>query len=315
MPSAVRARLCQCLQPGIFSARLNSTFPPTGQFCPFTHFWGPPVSSSSPDGGYPDIPLRVGLPPLRILIVDDEPVARRVLQEEVELLPDLELVGEAENGRAALDKITAVRPDLVLLDLQMPESGGFDVIGQLRSGTQFPAIIIVTAFDQYAIQALEQGAIDYLLKPVGHARFVQAIEKARKVIGNPSAAAESLARLQEVAGGTPPPLPPRKIVGRVGEEYFLLSASEVLAFQADGETVWIITAKQKFLATQSLRKFEERLVGSNFRRVHRKALINMEHVRKLSALSSNRWMITLNNNQQFVVSKRMARNVREVLSW
>ena len=126
--------------------------------------------------------------------------------------------------------------------------------------------------------------------------------------------AENLAKLQEIAGV---PVSPkiRKIVGRLGGEYFLLSASEVLAFQAEGEMVWIITAKQRYMATQSLRKIEEKLAGTSFRRVHRNALVNVDHVRKMAALSSNRWLITLNNQQEFVVSKRLARNVRQILSW
>jgi DNA-binding LytR/AlgR family response regulator len=126
--------------------------------------------------------------------------------------------------------------------------------------------------------------------------------------------AENLAKLQEAAG----PIAtrsPRKIVGKLGEEYFLLNAAEVLAFQADGEIVWIVTAKQRFVATQSLRSIEGKLAGSSFRRVHRNALVNVDHVRKLSALSSNRWLITLTNQQEFIVSKRMARNVRQILTW
>jgi DNA-binding LytR/AlgR family response regulator len=104
-------------------------------------------------------------------------------------------------------------------------------------------------------------------------------------------------------------------VGRLGDEYFLLSTNEVLAFQADGELVWIITAKQRYLATKSLTRIQSKLEGTTFRRIHRNALVNVDHVRKLAALSSNRWLITLDNNQQFVVSKRMAGNVRDVLSW
>ena len=251
---------------------------------------------------------------MRALIVDDEPVARRVLREEIELQPAMEVIGEADDGVRALEKIAAQQPDVVFLDLQMPRMGGFEVIQRLQHGTHLPVIIVVTAYDQHAIRALDAGALDYLLKPVSPARLVQALDRARKLLGSPGEVAEDLARLQEAAA----PLParqPRKIVGKLGEEYFLLSASEVLAFQADGEIVWIIAAKQRFLATQSLRSIEAKLEGSSFRRVHRNALVNVDHVRKLSALSSNRWLLTLSNNQEFVVSKRMARNVRQILSW
>ena len=251
---------------------------------------------------------------VRALIVDDEPVARRVLREELEGQPDLEIVGEADNGAKALNAIEAQEPDIVFLDLQMPLMGGLEVIQRLRGGVHLPVVIVVTAYDQYAIKALDDGALDYLLKPVSQPRLLRSLERARQLLSSRIDTAESLAKLQEVAGTQATPKI-RKIVGRLGEEFFLLSANEVLAFQADGEMVWIITAKQRYMATQSLRKIEEKLAGTSFRRVHRNALVNVDHVRKMAALSSNRWLITLNNQQEFVVSKRLARNVRQILSW
>jgi DNA-binding LytR/AlgR family response regulator len=251
---------------------------------------------------------------LRALIVDDEPVARRVLREELELQSDIDIVGEADTGLRALSEISALHPDLVFLDLQMPETGGFEVIQQLRAGPHLPVIIVVTAYDQHAIKAFDEGAIDYLLKPVGQSRLIQSLERARNLVGRRLDKLATLARLQEIAG---PPATPRllKIVGRLGDEYFLLNSNEVLAFHADGEAVWIITAKNRYLATQTLRKIQEKLEQTSFRRIHRNTLVNIDHVRKMAALSSNRWLITLNNNQEFIVSKRLARNVRQALSW
>jgi DNA-binding LytR/AlgR family response regulator len=104
-------------------------------------------------------------------------------------------------------------------------------------------------------------------------------------------------------------------VGKVGEEYFLLNAGEIYAFQADGDIVWIITAKRKYMATQTLKVLEQRLGNTSFHRIHRNALVNVDHVRKMSALSSQRWLITLSNEQEFIASKRQARSVRQLLSW
>ena len=250
----------------------------------------------------------------RVLIVDDEPVARRVLREELELQSDIDIVGEADTGVRALAEIAALQPDLVFLDLQMPQMGGFEVIQRLRGGAYLPVIVVVTAYDQYAIKAFDEGAIDYLLKPVGQSRLVQSLQRARQLLNSRGDTAENLARLQEIAG-VPVASRLQKIVGRLGDEYFLLNSNEVLAFQADGEVVWIITAKHRYLATQTLRKIQEKLQESSFRRIHRNALVNIDHVRKMASLSSNRWLITLNNNQEFIVSKRLARNVRQVLSW
>ena len=249
---------------------------------------------------------------LKTLIVDDEPVARRVLREELEALGGVDVVGEADNGTEALELIARDTPDLVLLDLQMPEMNGFEVVRNLKSAPHLPAIVIVTAFDSHALQAFEAGAVDYLLKPVGQERLAEAVERAKRLSGR--GAAERLARLQEIADPGAAPRT-RKIVGRIGEEYFLLNTDEIYAFQAEGDLVWIITAKRKYLATQTLRALEERLRNSSFRRIHRNALLNVDHVRKMSALSSQRWLITLSNDQQFVVSKRQARTVREMLNW
>ena len=105
------------------------------------------------------------------------------------------------------------------------------------------------------------------------------------------------------------------MVGRLGEEFHLLDPSEILAFQAEGEMVWIITAQRRFLATHPLREIELRLQETSFQRIHRNAIVNVDHVRKLSALSSQRWLVTMSNSQEFIVSKRQAQNVGRILSW
>lgn len=158
---------------------------------------------------------------IRTLIVDDEPIARRVLREELDELHETQLVGEADNGETALVLIASLRPALVFLDLQMPTLGGFDVLNRLEGG-HLPVIVIVTAFDQYAVRAFEAGAIDYLLKPVSASRLKLAVERAKRLACNPLQVAETVVQLQEIA-----PVPAtmagpriRKIIGKLGEEYF-----------------------------------------------------------------------------------------------
>jgi DNA-binding LytR/AlgR family response regulator len=251
---------------------------------------------------------------LRTLIVDDEPIARQILREELEQLDDIEIAGEAADGTAALSAIRELSPDLIFLDLQMPGLSGFDVIGKLPSQGRIPLVVIVTAFDQHAIQAFDAGAIDYLLKPIGQERLAQAVERAIRLHARPGAMAEQLANIQEIAE-SPQARPARRIVARSGDEYLLLNAEEVFAFQAEGDLVWIITAKKRYLATQSLKVIQGKLQNTSFRRIHRKALVNIDHVRKMSTLSSQRWLVTLSNSQEFIVSKRQARSVRQLLSW
>jgi len=250
---------------------------------------------------------------MNALIVDDEPIARQVLREELEAMGDVTIAGEAGNGSSALAKILNLKPDVVFLDIQMPEFSGLEVARRIRQGAHLPVIIFVTAFDQYAIQALDAGALDYLLKPISPARLKEAVQRARRFRGNPNEVAERLAKIQEVQL-EPQPRLTRKIVGRDGEEFVLLNAEEILAFQSDGDLVWIVTAKRRYLATLTLRVLQERLQTANFRRIHRNALVNMDHVRKMSAITSQRWVLTLSNGMEFVVSKRMASTVRDLLS-
>src|SRR5207302_3836028 len=133
---------------------------------------------------------------VRTLIVDDEPVARRVLREGLGSFPDVEIIGEAENGRDAVSQIGRLRPDLVFLDLKMPGLGGFDVIHQLPEGA-LPIVVIVTAHDAHAIQAFEAGALDYLLKPVSQERLEKAVERSRNMRGKTAEVAESLVKLDD----------------------------------------------------------------------------------------------------------------------
>jgi len=253
---------------------------------------------------------------MRIVIADDEPIARSILREEIESIAGLELVGEAEDGLRALALIGSLHPDLVILDLEMPVMGGFEAIANLSAaaGQLPPSVIIATAYNEHAIRAFEAGAIDYLLKPVSRERLLKSVERVARLRGHPLEAAEQAKRLAAVAQSSSSAAPD-KIVGRAGEEYFLLDAAEVLAFLAEEESVWVVTAKRRYEATHSLRAVEERVRHLPFQRVHRNALVNVNHVRKMSALSSQRWLLTLSNGFEITVSKRQAQSVRTVLHW
>ena len=251
---------------------------------------------------------------MRVLIVDDEPIARQVLRQELQLVTDVEIVGEAENGATALHMISAYHPDLVFLDLEMPVMTGFEMIHQLRA-TPAPVVIIVTAYDQHAIQAFEAGAIDYLLKPVSQTRLLQSVKRARRLAKNPLQVVERIGQIQTLALGGIEGGQVRKVVGKLGDEYFLLNIDEVLAFQAEGDLTWIVTFKQRYSATQNLSALEAKLRNTVFQRIHRSALVNVNHIRKMSVLSSQRWLMTLSNGLEYVVSKRQAKNIRPFLHW
>ena len=198
----------------------------------------------------------------------------------------------------------------------MPTLGGFDVIRRLpSSGKDSHWLLSSRRSISTRFRRFETGAIDYLLKPVGQDRLAQAVDPRDQALHSPRCVRpEQLATMQEVAELSQD-RPARRIVARSGEEYLLLNAEEVLAFQAEGELVWIVTAKKRYLATQSLKAVQLKLQNTSFRRIHRKALVNIDHVRKMSTLSSQRWLVTLSNGQEFIVSKRQAQSVRQLLSW
>lgn len=233
---------------------------------------------------------------MKILIADDESIARQVVREYLEEMPGVEIVGEAANGLEAVEQIARSKPDVILLDLQMPEMDGFAVARNL-AGRPVPVIIYVTAYQEHALQGFETGAVDYLLKPVRRERLEAALEKARR----------QLAGLRPAAT----PEAPRKIAGKMGDQIHMLNVADVIGFQADGELVFILTAAGRYFADASLKILEQRLDPRLFRRVHRKTIINIDHIRTISPLSSKRWMLKMSNGLEVVVSKRLAGLVRE----
>jgi len=237
---------------------------------------------------------------LRVLIADDEPIAREILREHIDAIAGLEFAGEATTGAEAISRIFDLRPDVVLLDLQMPELDGLAVVRSL-SGDRTPLIIFVTAYENHALAAFEVGAIDYLLKPVRRERLEKALDKARR---------------QLKPAHTPTPSETlRKIVGRRGTDLYLLDPAEIVAFQADGELVHIVTAAQKYFSDYSLRTLEQKLPKPAFRRIHRATIINTDHIKRISPLSSKRWLLKMSNGFEAIVSKRLAGSIRGETKW
>lgn len=232
---------------------------------------------------------------MRVLIADDEPLARRILREHLDEFPWVRIVAEAATGSEAVDRILEFEPDVALLDLHMPVLDGLSAVRSL-SGAHMPLVIFVTAYERHALEAFDVGAIDYLLKPVRIERLREALERAR-------------ARLK------PAPLRPelRKIVGRSGAQLHLFDPSEVIAFTAEGELVYVVTKTGKFLANHSLRYLESSVLPPVFRRIRRQVIVNADHIRTLSPLTSKRWLLKLSNGMEVIVSKRMAGSIRELV--
>lgn len=243
---------------------------------------------------------------MRALIADDEPVARALLREHLEHFPAIEIVGEAASGDEVVAAVNRLDPDLLFLDINMPGLDGFAALRALQGAAEGPAVIFVTAHDDRALDAFNVGAADYLLKPIRSDRLARAIDKA--------AAASNRARPSAKKEPPPPPAaaepPLRTIVGRLGSDLHILDPAEVVAFQAEGETVHIVSTRGRFTAGSTLRELEARLPAPRFRRIHRATIINTAHIRKISPLSSKRWLLKMSNGLEMIVSKRMTGMLR-----
>lgn len=240
---------------------------------------------------------------LRVLLVDDEPAARRGLRQKLAAEPDLEIVGECGDGAAAIASIGELAPDLVFLDVQMPEVGGFEVIAAV--GLQrMPAVVFVTAFDQHAVRAFDVHAIDYVLKPVDGERLRLAVQRVRDHLAG--AAADPLQGMRALLAslGHPPQRWARRLAIRSPGRVLLVAVDEVLRFEAAGNYVEVHTAARMHLLRETMASLEGRLDPQRFARVSRSSIVCIDHVRELQPLFNGDFVVILKDGTQVAGSRR-----------
>lgn len=240
---------------------------------------------------------------IRAVIVDDEPLARDKLRGFLARHPDIELVGEAGDGLDAVRLIDEVRPDLVLLDVQMPELDGFEVLAAVEQ-EPLPYVVFVTAFDQYALQAFEQGALDYLLKPVAPDRFDRAIERALTRLGSGEAGllADRLARALEAVA--PRREPVERFLVRDGGRSRLVPVREIEWIEAAGNYVKLHLRSESHLLRATMKLVENRLDPGRFARIHRTAIVNLDRVKYLEPWSHGDQLVVLESGARLTLSRR-----------
>ena len=253
---------------------------------------------------------------LRALVVDDEKPARDELAYLLGAHADVE-VAEADSARAALAAIEADRPDLVLLDIRMPGQDGFDVLRQAMEFSHVPLFIFVTAFDQYAVAAFEQNAVDYLLKPVSPERLAVSLERARgRLAAGQAREAEAMAALLAGLGRGAGRACCRVAVERHGR-IALLPASEVCCIEPDDKGVSALTAHGRLPChgLPTLARAEERLAGQSFFRANRAVLVNLERVAELSPWIGGKYLLVLDDpdRSEVTVSRNRVREFKERL--
>lgn len=234
---------------------------------------------------------------IRALVVDDEPLARRNLTVLLRHDPDIGSIAECGSGAEAIDEIRRTKPDLVFLDVQMPECNGFDVLEMLGSDLA-PTVVFVTAHDEYALRAFDSGALDYLLKPFDDARFQRALNRAKDKLAH---YAERSSRAVE-----------RLVVRNLGQVLFL-SISEIDWIEAANYYACLHLGNETHLLRRSLSDLERDLDPGKFCRIHRSVIVNLERVRGLELKDDGEYEVVLNSKVRLRLSRRFRKDLQHRL--
>jgi two-component system LytT family response regulator len=239
---------------------------------------------------------------IRVLLVDDEQPARERLRELLRAIPDLEVVEEAADGEEATQKIVELRPELVLLDIQMPGISGLEVVSCLPHPR--PKVIFCTAFDQYAVDAFELHAVDYLLKPVNRIRLAHAIERIRQE--DPIKAEANLNRVTRAM-----PLANRRLLARCGDRYRVVPQREIVYFSSEEGLTRLHTRDREYVLDLTLNDLEERLDTAVFFRISRAAIVNLDSIIEVRPLIGGTADLALTTGAALEVSRRRLRDLLE----
>lgn len=226
---------------------------------------------------------------MKLLIVDDERLARAEIKRLLQQHPDWEIAGEAKSGEEALKLIEELRPDLLLLDVQMPGMSGFDLLSRLAEP---PQVIFTTAFDEHAVRAFEANAVDFLTKPIAPARLAAALEKVTVKKG--------------------PPLD--RVFVRDGDRCWLVTLADIILFESEGNYTRLFFGNDKPLIPRSLTQLEERLDPALFFRASRQHIVNLKAVQKIDPGVADNLIVTLSGGKQIEMSRRQSVRLKELLA-
>jgi two-component system LytT family response regulator len=251
--------------------------------------------------------------------VDDEPLARRNLRLLLENDPEIDIIGEAASGREALALINKHSPDLVFLDIQMPELDGFGVLEKIDAA-QLPAIVFVTAFDQYALKAFDFHALDYLLKPFDDARFAKALRRAKLQLEQRELKDLSQ-RLVALLGGREAGLrePARasqyvsRLLIKSGGRVFFLKTEEIDYIRAEDYYVKLQVGRKGHLLRETMNEMEAKLDPEKFLRIHRSTIVNIERIRELQPHFNGEYIVVLHDGSEHKLSRSRREQLQSLL--
>lgn len=247
---------------------------------------------------------------IKVLIVDDEPLARERIRDLLAGDAEIGVIAEAENGRAALEKIAASLPDVLFLDIQMPHLDGFQMLNALGAecARQIPAIVFVTAYDSYALQAFEFYALDYLLKPFARERFAETLERAKAAVRRPPAAPPNSENnrvadlLEELARGKKKTL--EWITVKKNERILLYRAADIQWIEASANYAQLQFAETRETIRETMDNLEKSLDAQTFIRIHRSTIVNVNFIKEVQLWFQNEYRIVMKNGKDFILTSR-----------
>jgi two-component system response regulator LytT len=252
---------------------------------------------------------------INTLIVDDEKPARDELSFLLKSFPDVHVVGQGKNGVEALALIKEHSPDLVFLDVQMPGLNGFNVIKKLMDRkTKLPQIVFATAFDNYAVQAFEVNAVDYVLKPIEKSRLARAIQRAKKALETEVSSNQRLENLVGQIGAAK--AQPVKLLVKTQQRLFLVDADDVILASIDDGTINVVSREVEGTSNyRTIEELQETLDSELFWRAHRSFLVNINHIREVVPWFKSSYMLKMadKRNSEVPVSRAQTRRLRELL--
>jgi two-component system, LytTR family, response regulator len=255
---------------------------------------------------------------IRVLIVDDEPLARQNIRVLLKEDPEIELIGECGSGAEAVKVIQKHAPDLLFLDIQMPLMSGFDVLEKIDA-EKIPAIIFVTAFDQYAIRAFEVHALDYLLKPFDDARFEKALRQAKKQIEQReiNQLSKRLVRLLEDRDAQPakarPPSYLSRLMVKSASRVFFLKVDEIDWIEAADYYVKLHVGRKAHLLRETMSDMEAKLDPEKFLRIHRSAIVNLDRVKEMHTHFNGEYLVILHDGTELKLSRSRREQLQQML--
>lgn len=246
------------------------------------------------------------------LIVDDEPLARERVRELLDGAEDIEVIGEAANGEEALTMIAGEAPDLVFLDIQMPELDGFGMLRALSPG-DIPTIIFVTAFDQYAMQAFDAHAIDYLLKPFDRQRFDVALGRAREVIRGRVAGTLDDRLVSLLEDLKPGPRFLDRILVKTGGRVLIVKSDDIDWIEAAGNYLRLHVGRERHLLRETMAGLERQLDPKVFVRIHRSTIVNLDRITAFEPALHGDYIVALRDGRALTLTRTYRQKVEEVL--